>query len=99
MNKTILHIVNQSPFERPCLEQCLSNFSENDGIILLENGVYSLLPKHPYASTLATKTCFAIKADLDARGIKITENAQAELIDFKQFAQLCTEYDLVQSWY
>lgn len=99
MNKTILHIVNQSPFEKPCLTQCLTNLSDNDGIIFLENGVYSLLSKHPHAAELSTKTCYVIKADLDARGLDTPKNIPVELVDFNQFVQLCTEYDLVQSWY
>jgi len=99
MKRSILHIVNQSPFEKPCLKQCLDSFSSGDAIIFLENGVYSLLPDHTQAPQLISKKCYAIKADIEARGLAGTQKSSTTLIDFKDFVQLCTEYDLVQSWY
>lgn len=97
--RSILHIVNQSPFDKPCLEQCLQHYTDDDAIIFLENGVYSLLSAYEASEQLKNKTCYAIAADVDARGLNDQLNAGAKLISFNDFVHLCTEYDLTQSWY
>jgi len=99
MKRSILHIVNQSPFDKPCLLQCLQNYSEGDCIVFLENGVYGLLPNHSASNDVIKRKCYAIKADTEARGLKNSIDEKVELIDFGQFVHLCTEYNLVQSWY
>ncbi|MFT6388334.1 MAG: tRNA 2-thiouridine synthesizing protein B [Cellvibrionaceae bacterium] len=99
MKHSILHLVNQSPFDKPCLLQCLQNYSEGDCIVFLENGVYGLLPNHSASNDLKEKKCYAIKADTDARGLKNNIDKNVKLIGFSQLVSLCTEYNLVQSWY
>lgn len=99
MKHSILHIVNQSPFDKPSLLQCLQQYSPGDCIIFLENGVYSLLPNHSMTNDLKEKECYAIRADVDARGLKNIADSQAKLVDYNDFVRLCTQYDLVQSWY
>lgn len=75
-------------------------YKSGDSILLLEDGVYGALVSQPFAAALNDKTCYAIAADVEARGL----NQQALLshikfIDYNRFVKLCTECDLVQSWY
>ena len=99
--KTILHTVNQSPFSSLLLQQCFDKIHSQDGLLLLEDGVYAALTSHAYAATVkAHKHCYAIKSDLDARGLAIDTLADnITLIDYADFVRLTTEYDLVHSWY
>lgn len=97
----ILHIVNQSPFASTALQQCIKRANDNDGLVLLEDGVYSATTHHPFVQDIANiKRCYAIKNDLLARGIhldKVVENIQ--LIDYDDFVKLTIEFPLSHSWY
>ena len=96
----ILHTVNKSPFQQNVLAQCLDRCDSNDGIILLEDGVYGVLQDNPQADQLSAVTCFAIEADMEARGLlekSLIEKVQ--LIDFHRFVNLSCDYSLVLSWY
>ena len=98
---TILHIVNQSPFASTVLKQCMDRLNGGDGLVLLEDGVYSATSQHPHAQSISNiKRCYAIKNDLLARGIHlddILENIQ--LIDYDEFVKLTIEFPLSHSWY
>ena len=97
---SILHTVNQSPFEKSCLKQCLQQFYQGDGIILLENGVYAALIAQPLHQACANKTLYAIKQDIAMRGLENKNiDSAITLIDMHDFVQLCTEYDTVLNWY
>ncbi len=100
MSHAILHTVNQSPFTHSALEQCLCYTQECDAILLLENGVYAALLTHPLSDKLSGKKCYAIEADLQARGLlEQTLASHIQLINFTDFVGLTTQYKLVQSWY
>lgn len=100
MTHSILHTVNQSPFENSCLKHCLENYSEGDAILFIENGVFACLKTHTLAAQLVDKNCFALEADLLARGLdKLSRNKSIALIGYDRFVELSCEHDLVQSWY
>lgn len=97
---TILHTVNQSPFDKPCLQQCLSQYREGDAIVLIGNGVYAALDSQPCKHACSDKVIYAIKADIERRGLlERSLNKSLHIIDMNDFVRMCTEYDLVQSWY
>ena len=96
----ILHTVNRSPFQQATLAQCIQRCADGDAIILLEDGVYGALQHSPQANQLSTINCFAIKADVQARGLftkPLIERIQ--LINFERFVELSCHYSLVMSWY
>ena len=96
----ILHTVNRSPFQQATLAPCLARCSENDGILLLEDGVYGALQSHPQADQLSTITCFAIEADIQSRGLSTQPLIETvTLIDFERFVTLSCDYSMVLSWY
>ena len=97
---SILHTINQSPFEHKALEQCLTLFQDGDAIMLFGNGVYAALRNHPMRDALVHKPCYAIEMDLAARGLfqqPLMDHIQ--FVGYERFVELSTEYDLVQSWY
>lgn len=96
---TILHLVNQSPFDCKILGQCLQVFRKDDGILFYGNGVYAALKSQPHADELQHKLCFVIEKDLMYRGVLDRELMTFERIDYPRFVTLTTEYDVVQSWY
>ena len=97
----VLHTVNQSPFDRQTLAQCLARcHPEKDAIVLLEDGVYAALKTHPWARQLEGVTCYAIAEDLLARGLQPQQQlAHIQPIDFDRFVELTIDYPLTQSWY
>lgn len=100
MSHSILHTVNQSPFNHNILDQCLNYAAERDTILLLENGVYGALLNQPLADKLSQRKCYAIETDLKARGLLEQELApHIQLINFTYFVRLSAEHKLTQSWY
>ena len=97
----ILHIVNQSPFASTVLKQCMDRLKHNDGLVLLEDGVYSATSQHPLAKNIASiKRCYVIKNDLLARGINPSEIIHTiQLIEYDEFVKLTIEFPLNHSWY
>ena len=65
---------------------------EDDQIVLLEDGVYLGLQSLPFSA-------FAIRIDVDARGLSGRLTEQIESIDYSDFVSLCTEADKVCSWF
>ena len=100
MSNPLLHTVNQSPFHRNTLAECLHCYREGDAILLLENGVYGALASQPLAEPLGGKTCYAIRADLEARGLLALPLIEGiSLIDYDEFVGLTVTYPVVNSWY
>ena len=68
--------------------------SAQDTILLIEDGVYSLLD----GNVLKGKNdIFALEIDLAARGIKV---AQREVsITYGKFVSLCTKADQISNWF
>ena len=84
----IVHTINKVS----ALGLCDNLIGEDDKIILLEDGVYLGLQSLPFS-------VFAIRCDVDARGLRGLLAAQTEVIDYDDFVHLCTEADKVCSWF
>ncbi len=97
----ILHIVNKSPFADNSLTDCLRFASAGDSILLIEDGVLAakqycafedLLNKHP-------AQCFALAADLEARGLVNDCASHINSCSDQQFVDLTVQHPNIQSWY
>ncbi|MGH1487423.1 MAG: sulfurtransferase complex subunit TusB [Cellvibrionaceae bacterium] len=101
MTQTILHTVNQSPFNKNTLQECINFYRKNDAIVLLENGVYGALDSQPFANELKHKQCYAVKSDIHARGLNTSDSLieNIQIIDYQQFVQLVTKFNNIQNWY
>lgn len=96
----MLHMINSSPFERSNMEDCLRFVQPGDPILFIENGVYAVQAGNRFAESIvtlaATHPVYAIKPDLDARGI-FAITAGVKPIDFDGFVELVEKHK-VNSW-
>ena len=84
----IVHTINKVS----ALSLCSNLIAEDDQIVLLEDGVYIGLQPLPFS-------VFAIRVDVDARGLSGRLTEQIESIDYSDFVSLCAEADKVCSWF
>jgi tRNA 2-thiouridine synthesizing protein B len=99
-----LHTVNKSPFTHGTLASCLLICTQNDGILLLEDGVFGALPNTPCADRLQELIehgvkVYALNSDIKARGLQERLLANIVLSDYTGFVQLSIDHRCVQSWY
>jgi len=98
----MLHTVNKSPFERNALESCLAHAEKGSAILLIEDGVYAALKNTSYSTKLTNAmknvAVYALKPDLDARGVQSRVLDGVKLVDYGGFVDLVTEHNTVQSW-
>jgi tRNA 2-thiouridine synthesizing protein B len=98
-----LHTVNKSPFTSNCLASCLRLASLGDGILLIEDGVYAALINSDFSANLAQATerftFYALGPDLQARGVIDQVCAKVQIVDYRGFVELATQYAKVQAWF
>lgn len=98
----MLHTVNKSPFEHKALDTCLRFARQGSAVLLIEDGVYAaakdtaVSPKVQEA--LKTVTIYALKPDVEARGMQNRVMDGVRLVDYGGFVDLVVEHDAVQSW-
>jgi len=98
----MLHTVNKSPFEHQALETCLRFARQGSAVLLIEDGVYaaakgtSVSPRIEQA--LKSVTIYALKPDVEARGMQNRVMDGVRLVDYEGFVDLVVEHDAVQSW-
>ena len=100
---TMLHTVNQSPFERNTLESCLRLAAQDSAVLLIENAVVGAVKGSSFegvlTEALSKVTVSVLGPDLAARGIgedKLIDGVQ--VVDYAGFVDLTAANDAVQSW-
>ncbi len=96
----MLHTINKSPFEKKSLEDCSRFLSQDDVVLLYEDGVYAAAPgthkSELIKNVLKSYKVYALGADLKARGIdELLEGV--EIADYDMFVDLVEEHK-VQAW-
>ena len=84
----VVHTINKVS----ALVLCSNVIAEGDQIVLLEDGVYLGRQSLPFS-------VFAIRVDVDARGLSGRLTEQIESIDYSDFVSLCGKADKVCSWF
>ena len=98
----LLHTVSKSPYSSTALSSCLRAVLPDGVILLLEDGVYAARAGSDTAGLItgcAGVTCYALLADVKARGLQQQLDKQIQLADYDDFVRLSTECHTVQSWY
>jgi tRNA 2-thiouridine synthesizing protein B len=98
----LLHTVNKSPFASTALDSCLRAALPGAAILLMEDAVYAARAGSAASEKLGSLTgirCFALQADVKARGLLNSLAEHIELASFDDFVRLSTECHAVQSWY
>ena len=99
-----LHTVNKSPFTHTTLSSCLEICNENDGVLLLEDGVFGAIAGSPTNDKILELInrglkVYALIDDVSARGLQEKINENIITVNYDGFVQLSIEHRCVQSWY
>lgn len=98
----MLHIVNKSPSQTRTLESCLRLAQAGHALLLVEDGVYAATTRSPAAAAVreaaATLEVYALKPDLEARGIAASLIENVTAIDYDGFVDLVVQHPATQSW-
>jgi|TARA_R110002126_G_scaffold138654_1_gene283233 tRNA 2-thiouridine synthesizing protein B len=100
---TMLHILRHTPQDTSRFASSLRVMGPKQGLLLIEDGVYALLPRTTALSALqllpASVRLYALETDVIARGLAMDDvPKRVTLVDYPTFVQLCTQYDKVLSW-
>ena len=99
---TMLHTVNKSPLQNSTLDTCLRMSKDGSSILLIEDGIYAAMGGTAFSDrikeAMKTKKIYALKPDVDARGIQGKVMDGIEQVDYAGFVNLVVEHDKVQSW-
>lgn len=98
----MLHIVHKSPFQTSALASCLRLAQAGSALLLIEDGVYAATTGSA-AEPRMREACgrlkvYALKPDLDARGVAAKVVEGVTLIDYAGFVDLAVQYPTSQSW-
>lgn len=98
----MLHIVNKSPLDRNSLDTCLATAQPGGALLLIEDGVYAATNGNAVAGKLTqamgSLKVYALKPDLEARGLADRVLDGVNLVDYGGFVDLVTEHPTCQSW-
>jgi tRNA 2-thiouridine synthesizing protein B len=96
----MLHTINKSPFSGDTFDTCIRFFQPGDPVLFIEDGVYAVQNGNKFSEVLAgvlqTNPVYALKPDLDARGISELA-AGVATVDYEGFVDLVEEHQ-VNSW-
>lgn len=90
----MLHLIQKSPFQTNCLEQCLSIASTDDHFLLMSDGIYAL-QKNDFVNHF--DNIYVLETDLQARGL--AADRKIKTISHKQFVELTLQHDKSLSWF
>ena len=98
---SILHTVNKSPFQKNDLASCLAHASDDDAVLMIEDGVYGAIKGTEAANQIsaAGAKVFVLGVDLAARGISEDKIADGvDVVGYDGFVKLAAEHKAVNSW-
>jgi tRNA 2-thiouridine synthesizing protein B len=99
----MLHVLRHAPQDSSRFASSLRVMGPKQGLLLIEDGIYALLPRTTALSALqllpASVRLYALESDVVARGMAMDDiPKRVSLIDYPTFVQLCTQYSKVLSW-
>jgi len=98
----MLHTVNKSPFNHNGFETCLKYAKPGSAVLLIEDGVYAAAKgtavSKQVQDALKNIPIYALKPDVEARGMQGRVLDGVKLVDYGGFVDLVAEHNTVQSW-
>ncbi len=99
----ILHIVRHSPVNHPSFASCLRSLGSRQGLLLIEDAAYALLPGTAFNQSLRllpnTVNIHVMESDLVARGIALDDlPGRIHKINYLDMVALCADHQKVVSW-
>ena len=95
----LLHVVNRSPATSRVYQQALSGMAPEDRLLLIEDGVQGALPHLVRYYEGLEGRLYALKEDLEARGLLGRCEESVHVIDVDGFVTLTEEAERTVSWY
>ena len=96
----LLHTVNKSPAHSDAISSCLRAALPGSMVLLIEDGVYAAVSNQPSLDQpLQAPRYFALRADVEARGLCSVLRKDVTLVDYAGFVELASQAHAVQSWY
>jgi tRNA 2-thiouridine synthesizing protein B len=98
----MLHTVNKSPFESDAFDTILRYVDKGSAVLLIEDGVYGAMsgtavtPK--LQAAMKSAPVYALKPDVEARGIQGRVLDGVKLVDYGGFVDLVAEHNTVHAW-
>ena len=93
-----LHTLNKATAQQALLERCLESMSEQDALVLIEDGVYWAALAHSPLQTLG-KPVYALATDLSARGLELDLQSNIQAISDSRFVELCCQHSKTLGWF
>ncbi|GAD80607.1 sulfurtransferase complex subunit TusB [Vibrio ezurae] len=91
----MLHIVTRLQ----CVETLSAYILDKDSVLLVEEAVYAINPKHKLHSKLPSQvTVKALQPDVAARGLEAVCATHIECVDFAGFVDLTAEHSKSLTW-
>ncbi|GEK74126.1 MULTISPECIES: sulfurtransferase complex subunit TusB [Halomonas] len=94
-----LHILNRSPASHRVHEQALAAMGPEDRLLLIEDGVQGGLPQLVRHFEAIAGRLYALREDLEARGLLGRCDGSVQVVDVDGFVQLTEEAEHTLSWY
>ena len=98
----MLHTVNKSPFDHATFVTCLKFARLGSALLLIEDGIYAAVKDTAVSKqlqeALKSVSIYALKPDVDARGMQHRVMDGVRLVDYGGFVDLVVEHNTVQSW-
>ena len=98
----MLHIVNKSHTERNALASCLRLAQDGHALLLIEDGVYAATTAGAASAGLAEALqrlkVYALRPDLQARGVAAALAEGVTAVDYAGFVDLVAEHPNNQTW-
>ena len=95
---SILYTINKGS-SSGLLKNCLAVLGKGDGLLFIEDGVYHCLPSSQLDELPPKVKLYALREDLQARGLLEKIQTTVQPVNTKKFVQLCCHYDKVVSWF
>jgi tRNA 2-thiouridine synthesizing protein B len=95
----ILHILNRPPSSSLVYREALAAMGSTDFLLLIEDGVLGALTSQVRHFQQVEGRLFALREDLDARGLEGQCDASVQVVDVDGFVVLTEEADKTVSWF
>ncbi|MEL7293177.1 MAG: sulfurtransferase complex subunit TusB [Pseudomonadota bacterium] len=90
----MLHIIKSVSALSEAVRLC----QQHDELLLIEEAVYAAIPQHSAFHQLKKRSVFALKNDLDARGIPHRISPSIDVVDYVGFVALTVKQDKSLTW-
>ena len=97
-----LHTVNKSPYERVAAATAFAHVLPGDAVLMIEDGVLGARKGGAFAKRIGEAqdvAVYALKPDLDARGLKPDQLADGvQIVGYDGFVDLAAAHARVCAW-